>query len=416
MEKYRNKIIKEGTFIDLTFVVNNRHWMFDEVHPQFTIALASIQKSNPGPNGKIPLRGPYPDARSFDEGVSADPHEFDVESAKNWGGSAKFPLLPASPVSVSAFNKMDEMNRLSSEESWYAVPYQELNATQDKKKDDGTNVFHTTDNPPEDNYWPVYKGESYDIWDPDRGVYYGWAEPETVTEYLHDSRASSYRYAGSRSPFSEMSQEWIESPDTLPCLSARITFRDVSRHTDSRTVRAALIPPKTPVVHNSPTLIWPSGEIADEAYLLGVLCSIPLDWYSRRFVENHVTFGVFNNLPIPRPGRDNPLRERVVELSGRLAAVDDRYAEWAEAVGVDCGPIQNNSKQEKIYELDAVVAHLYELSREHVEVIFETFHDGWDYEERLERVLDYYADWADRLDLDHADREAERAAGTRNDD
>ena len=70
----------------------------------------------------------------------------------------------------------------------------------------------------------------------------------------------------------------------------------------------------------------------------------------------------------------------------------------------------------KIYELDAVVAHLYGLSRENLEVIFETFHDGWDYEERLERVLDYYSDWADRLDLDHTDREAERAAGTRDDD
>ncbi len=105
-----------------------------------------------------------------------------------------------------------------------------------------------------------------------------------------------------------------------------------------------------------------------------------------------------------------------MELSGRLAAVDDRYADWAETVGVEYGPLDEETKQEKIYELDAVVAHLYGLTHEHVEVIFETFHDGWDYEERLERVLDYYASWADRLDLDHADREAEQAAGTRNDD
>ena len=97
-------------------------------------------------------------------------------------------------------------------------------------------------------------------------------------------------------------------------------------------------------------------------------------------------------------------------------ATKRRYADWADAVGVDYGPLDEDTKQEKIYELDAVVAHLYGLSRDHVEVIFETFHDGWDYEERLERVLDYYSDWADRLDLDHTDREAERAAGTRGDD
>ena len=77
--------------------------------------------------------------------------------------------------------------------------------------------------------------------------------------------------------------------------------------------------------------------------------------------------------------------------------------------------MEKNDELEKIYELDAVVAHLYGLTREHVEVIFETFHDGWDYEERLERVLDYYASWADRLDLDHTDREAVQEAGTTDD-
>ena len=96
--------------------------------------------------------------------------------------------------------------------------------------------------------------------------------------------------------------------------------------------------------------------------------------------------------------------------------VDNRYAEWADAVGVDYGPLNEDTKQDKIYELDAVVAHLYGLSREHVEVIFETFHTGWDYEGRLDRVLDYYASWADKLDLDHANREEERQAGTRSDD
>jgi len=90
-----------------------------------------------------------------------------------------------------------------------------------------------------------------------------------------------------------------------------------------------------------------------------------------------------------------------VELSGRLAAVDDRYAEWADAVGVEYGPLGEDTKQQMIYELDAVVAHLYGLTREHVEVIFETFHDGWDYEERLAAVLEHYDSWADRLGPEH---------------
>jgi len=181
-------------------------------------------------------------------------------------------------------------------------------------------------------------------------------------------------------------------------------------------VISALVPPKTFLVEKSPFFLWPRGDERDEAYLLGVLCTIPLDWYARRFVETGLKYYLVNSFPIPRPGRDDILRQRVVELSGRLAAFDDRYADWADEVGVEYGPLDEETKKEKIYELDAVVAHLYGLTREHVEVIFETFHDGWDYEERLERVLDYYASWADRLDDGHADHEAEQGAGTNTDD
>ena len=33
-----------------------------------------------------------------------------------------------------------------------------------------------------DGHWPVYKGESFDIWKPDTGVYYAEADPEPVLE------------------------------------------------------------------------------------------------------------------------------------------------------------------------------------------------------------------------------------------
>jgi len=71
--------------------------------------------------------------------------------------------------------------------------------------------------------------------------------------------------------------------------------------------------------------------------VLGVLSSVALDWYARCFVELHVNFHIFNAFPIPRPGRDDPLWQRTVALAGRLAAVDDRFAEWAEKAGAQCG-------------------------------------------------------------------------------
>ena len=88
------------------------------------------------------------------------------------------------------------------------------------------------------------------------------------------------------------------------------------------------------------------------------------------------------------------MRSRVVELSGRLAAVDDRFSEWAEAVGVECGPLEAAEKNGMIHELDAVVAHLYELTHDHLTHIFETFHVGWDYKARLDETLKHYKKWS----------------------
>ena len=145
----------------------------------------------------------------------------------------------------------------------------------------------------------------------------------------------------------------------MPCFQARIAFRDITRATDSRTVRVALIPPSVFITNKGPYLLWPRGDRRDEAYVLGVLASIPLDWYARRFVEVGLNFHILEPFPIPRPDRENPLWQRTVSLAGRLASPDGRFAEWAKSVGVNYGKLDDDEKQDMIHELDAVVAHLY---------------------------------------------------------
>tara|TARA_Y100000589_G_C26920571_1_gene534195 strand:- start:24 stop:455 length:432 start_codon:yes stop_codon:yes gene_type:complete len=139
--------------------------------------------------------------------------------------------------------------------------------------------------------------------------------------------------------------------------------------------------------------MMPRGDKKDEAFLLGVLSSIPLDWFARRIVELNFNFFLFNPLPIPRPQRSNPLWQRVVQLSGRMACPDKRFTHWAEAVGVDCGLLDADEKLDKIHELDAIVAHLYGLSEPQLIHILETFHEGWNYEARLHEVLKHYHAW-----------------------
>ena len=255
--------------------------------------------------------------------------------------------------------------------------------------------------------WPVYGGRSFNLWQPDTGDYYAWADPQPIADALEERRRRGQR--NRRSAFSEFSREWTESRATLPCLSPRIAFRDVTNRTNNRTVIAALVPGDRVITNKGPYLLWPRGSEADGAYLLGVLSSMILDWFARRVVELNLNFHIFNSLPIPRPELDDPdpgspgvrLRTRVSEIAGRLATAEPDhpgFREWAAAVGVEAGSIRSEAeKNDLIEELDAVVALLYGLDDADLSVIYDTFHTGADYSDRCRRVIEHARVWRNRL-------------------
>ena len=388
-EAFRKSLFKPLVNIDITTLQNSGRWVFD-IHPQYTIALLGISKSVKGVAGGISLKGPFTSMASFLEGKEIDAHRFTVDEVLNWNESASLPLLPA-PYSAEVFAQLRKTPWLSLDEidSWRARADGELHATAQKP------LMDFSEECP-DGYWKVYKGASFDLWNPDTGTYNAWANPDVVLPWLQEKRLRSNQGARN-SVHGEFSHEYVQDIETLAPLRPRIAFRDISRATDSRTVRCALIPPKTFITNKGPVIMLPRGDEKDEAFLLGILSSIPLDWYARRFVETNVNFFIFNPFPIPRPDRSNPLWQRVVELSGRLACPDERYADWAESVGVEYGVLQPEDKQDKIYELDAVVSRLYGLSEHQLTHIFETFHQGWGYENHLSEVLKYFHAWSSRI-------------------
>ena len=207
-------------------------------------------------------------------------------------------------------------------------------------------------------------------------------------QWLQGKRMRGGKYK--RSAHSEFSADYLGNWETLPCYRPRVAFRDVTNRTNQRTVIACLVPPEVLIANQAPYLLWPRGDELDEAFILGVLSSVPLDWYARRFVETHVSYFVFNPFPIPRPTREDALWQRVVALSGRLACPDERFAAWAESVGVGCGLLATDEKEDMIHELDAAVARLYGLKEAQLVHIFETFHEGWDCQDRLDSVFRHF--------------------------
>ena len=390
-EEFRWRVFEMAKGVDATLLLNNRSWFFEDVHPQYTVGLVGIERAvSDAKDTRVYLEGPYNSRAAYDSRPAHGGASFIGEEVLSWNDSASLPLLP-SGESIEVFTKLRQAPRLDLNESeqWRARPIQgDLNSTTGKPLMD----LKTKTCP--SGFWPVYKGASFDLWEPDTGEYYAWADPAVVTPVLQKKRLRGQRSV--KSVFHECDAAWCADPATLPCRSPRVAFRRISRATDSRTIRCALIPPGVVCTDVAPYLVWPRGRHSDIAYLLGVLSSLPLDWFSRRYAETHIDFHLFNPLPIPRPNLENPLRERVIQLAGRLACPDDRFADWAKEARVDCGPLDANDRQEMIRELDAVVALLYGLKQKQLVHIFETFHVGWDYRARLEATLKHFRKWRKR--------------------
>lgn len=384
--EFRQELFARAKRIELTMLLNNKQWVFPEVHPQYTIGLTVVERGDRVADAaQIELRGPYPNEERFRHGISREGSRTSGAAIQSWNDTASFPLLPGDE-SVEVFLKLRRSPRLDLDDgsSWRARPHAELHATNDKSLMD----LRSKSCP--DGYWPVFKGESFDLWTPDvgPGSYYAWANPKKVLPVLQAKRARS----GLRedSVFAGFDPAWLADEQTLPCLRPRIAFRDITNRTNTRTVVVALVPGEVLLANTSPYLLWARGTELDQAFLLGVLASRPLDWYARRYVETHLNYFVFNPLPMPRPERSSGLWRRVVELAGRLASPDRRFAAWAKKVGVAHGKLAPDEKQDMIEELDAAVAHLYGLDEKDLRHIFETFHEGWEFEPQLEATLKHF--------------------------
>lgn len=379
-EPWRRDVLFGGTFDDVTMLLNTRGWVFDDAEHRYTIGLVAIRKGQDHV-GTLRMRGPYPSRARYDDGMKAKPAEFSSEDFETWTETAAFPLLP-SPEAAGVFAQIRSHSRLDDNGGdWFARPIRELDSNLDKK-----HMILQVEEP--EGAWPVYKGASYDLWDPDTGEYYAWADADYIIGVLQAKRLRQQR--NPRSAFSAFSIEWARDLSTLPCRHPRIAIRKVTRATDTRTVRAALVPSNRVLTDAAQYLAWSRGDSSDEAYLLGVLCSMPLDWYARRFVEVNLNFHILNAFPIPQPDREDPLRKEVVKIAGRLAAVDGRFTEWAAEVDVPIGSVTAEEHDELIARLDAVVALLYGLDEDDLRVVYSTFHEGWNYEPRLSAVLNHH--------------------------
>jgi hypothetical protein len=375
-----------GCSAELVVLINAGRWAFD-MEPRYSIAVIALDKS--GDAGVLQLAGPFYSAREFlNRGPNGTLNFGSVAKATN---EASIPAF-ADAISAEVFEQIRKAPRLDEKRAgWDFRALREFDATNDRK-------FYDTSTKAQGGV-PVWGGDGYYIWESETGEVKTYANRSIAEAELQRKRRNQIK--DKRSAFFGQPAAWAADVKTLPYRHPRIAFRGISQRTNQRTVIAALIPSDILLQNSSPYLFTADGTPQEEAFLLGFLCSVPLDWYARTLIETNLNLFIFNGFPVPPRDSASELQERVIEIAGRLAAVDERYAEWAAGVGVSVGTAKDKAeKDDLIAELDALVSLLYGLTKAQVEHVFATFHRGWegkpDYAARITAVRKHYAAWKDK--------------------
>ena len=291
---FRRWFFRECRPIRIDALLNNRQWAFD-IHPQYSIVLVTAQVGMPV-DGSVTTTGPARNEREFAECIASEGVQVDLAALASWTPAPmddsvkeptwELPLLPT-PTHVSVLSKLrsgvrfdhlqDPKNSKISK-GRAAVPsavlYRELDSAQQR-------ALFT--HPPGEGRIAVWKGSSFEQYDPHGSDPAGYGLSEDIEKFLHDKRKRSREF---QKAFPE---DVLNDPLTLPFHYPRIAFRAVSRATDSRTVISCLVPPKTPLTDRAPYIAFHLWEYLERAFVLGVFDSIPFDWQADGLLKQRST-------------------------------------------------------------------------------------------------------------------------------
>ena len=372
-------------------LLNNKRWAFD-IHPQWTIALLAAQAGAPA-DGLMTVTGPARDESEFADCIAGPGVQVDLSKLASWtsvpaNGPDKDPgwELPLLPTQQHAdvlgklrlgvrFDRLalEEIRQKGSSAAPHLALYTELHEAQQRS------LFT---HPSGDDRVPVWKGRSFDQYEPHGREPAGFCVWDETFEFVQTKRARS-------SAFKRLfSASVLADPSTHPIHQCRVAFRDVTRSSDSRTVRACLIPPRVPLTHKAPYIIFSDWSTTYKTSVLAVLNSAPFDWLARRYVETNLTYFILNSLTFPPP--DNTPWEQIGSLAARLSCVDDRFVKFAAEAGVECGPLTDAERDDMRAEVDALVARAYGLTADELGFVFTDFTEKAVSAVYRERVLDKF--------------------------
>jgi hypothetical protein len=348
---FRSWLFEHAALSRIDFLVNNRLWMFD-THPQYTVALLAAERRSPKSDDALEVAGVARSAAQFmAQSLSSGLRLRSVAL----GPALEIPLL-RSQAEADLLGKL----RVGSPFSygggrWRCFPVAEFHETADAHLWEGATTGR-----------PLWKGESFDQFNPHGAEARMCPASEEALAKALKPRPGAKSLLADEVPLAARRQA-VER--TL--LTARVAFRDVSRATDSRTVRTCLVPPEHFLVNSAPYLVFIDEDAYAQAMCVALMNSLVFDWQARRFVETHLNFFVLEGLRLPDLDQDT--FDALAATAAWLSCPDDRFADFAVATEVEVEQIDDDERTRLRAEIDAGVAQAWRLTPAELELVFDDF-------------------------------------------
>jgi len=349
---FRSWLFIQATPTRIDLLVNAGRWAFD-AEPRYTSALLAAERRSPTPEDILEVAGVARSALEFIAQSTAPGLRLQRTAL---GPELEVPLLQ-SQAEADLLGKL----RLGSSfpyggHRWRCLPVQgDFNETSDRglwqAASDGR---------------PLWKGASFDQFDPNG------AEARFCPASEEALAKARKRNPGAKSLLAkDVSVAVRRQAVERTCRQARVAFRDVSRATDSRTVRACLAPPEHFLVNSAPYLAFIDEDAPAEAVCLALMNSLAFDWQARRFVETHLNFFILEGLRLP--DLDDATFDALAATAAWLSCPDNRFADFAAAAGVEVERLDDDERARLRAEIDARVAQAWGLTPAELELVFEDF-------------------------------------------
>ena len=393
----------------LRLAIFSNRGIFDNIHFQYVFGVTVFRNS--GTTDVV--SGGYRDGEiDLLENINEESVEITRQVLENYSPEARiFPYI-SKQEEVDVLEKILDNPPISEERNgeWYAEPYAELHRTNDtdrfiENEEDGDYPVLGGSNIYQYAYSPDYVEnlEAPKFWSVDEDVNPDKSAKRRIREKnqrkLKRALYDAFDGTGSQKGFvNDMLEEHRGEPLSvddvlLDCTQYRVTFRDIARANDERTIIAAVIPDST-VCHNTIHTVRPYKFDPDEEDLsdqplhgvyervfsdeelfvaLGLINSIPFDFLMRTKIDTHIVMYKFEESQVPRLTEGDDYFEYIWTRAARLNCYGDEFEEMRERLDVEPATAESE-RRELQAEIDAAAFHAYGLNKEETEFVLDDFH------------------------------------------